>query len=95
LRAAAQSAATALQLARKRYQAGVDDFLPVLDAQRVSLVVENQFAVSETRTATALTSVYKALGGGWEVEEQPAGQQVQVSSANGAEPDTMAGGPGR
>jgi len=75
LRAAAQSAADASRLALQRYQAGVSDFLPVLDAQRALFVIDNQLAASETRTSTALTAIYKALGGGWEPalgEGQPA-----------------------
>jgi multidrug efflux system outer membrane protein len=49
-----------------RYQSGVADFLTVLDAQRTLLAAQELLAESETRTATALIAVYKALGGGWE-----------------------------
>jgi multidrug efflux system outer membrane protein len=47
----------------------VADFLPVLDAQRSQLEIEAQLAQSETRTATSLVAIYKALGGGWESEK--------------------------
>jgi len=57
---------TAAELARKRYQQGVDDFLTVLDAERRQLEAEDQLADSSTRCATALIAVYKALAGGWE-----------------------------
>jgi len=50
-------------LARQRYDAGAVDFLVVLDAERAQLVTEDQFAQSQTRTATALVAVFKALGG--------------------------------
>ena len=47
---------------------GATDFLTVLDAERVLLEGQNQLAQTQTRTATALIAVYKALGGGWENE---------------------------
>jgi multidrug efflux system outer membrane protein len=67
LRASERSATQAMALARQRYDGGVDDFLPVLDAQRTQLSVQAQLAQSETRTATSLVAIYKALGGGWEI----------------------------
>jgi multidrug efflux pump len=66
LRDSAQAAARAMSLANDRYRSGITDFLQVLDTQRTQLVIEEQLAQSETRTATALVAVYKALGGGWE-----------------------------
>lgn len=69
LKAAVTSATEAVALARQRYQDGVSDFLTVLDAERVQLQVQDAQAASETRTATALVSIYKALGGGWEAAE--------------------------
>ena len=68
LHAAAQASEEASELARLRYQAGVTDFLTVLDAERTLLEAQDRLAESETRTATALIAVYKALGGGWEQE---------------------------
>jgi multidrug efflux system outer membrane protein len=57
---------TAAKLARERFENGASDFLTVLDAERVLLEAQDQLARSQTRTATALVAVYKALGGGWE-----------------------------
>jgi multidrug efflux system outer membrane protein len=68
LRASERSATQAMALARQRYDGGVDDFLPVLDAQRTQLSIQAQLAQSETRTATSLVAIYKALGGGWETD---------------------------
>ena len=65
----ARSAGEAMALARQRYEAGVSDFLSVLDAQRTQLDVEAQLAQSQTRTATSLVAIYKALGGGWEINQ--------------------------
>jgi multidrug efflux system outer membrane protein len=69
LRASASAATQATTLARQRYTGGIADFLPVLDAERSQLDIEAQLAQSETRTATSLVAIYKALGGGWEIEQ--------------------------
>ena len=71
LRTSERSATQALTLARQRYDGGIDDFLTVLDAQRSQLAIQAQLAQSETRTATSLVAIYKALGGGWEIENPP------------------------
>jgi outer membrane protein TolC len=56
----------AAQLARLRFDwGGVTDSLIVLDAEREVLNNLNQLAQAQTDTATALVSVYRALGGGW------------------------------
>jgi multidrug efflux system outer membrane protein len=70
LRKSAESAVTATALATQRYTGGIADFLPVLDAERTQLQIEAQLAQSETRTATSLVALYKALGGGWESERE-------------------------
>jgi multidrug efflux system outer membrane protein len=72
LRESEHSAAEANTLARQRYDSGVADFLPVLDAERTQLDVQAQLAQSETRVATSLVAIYKALGGGWEIETKSA-----------------------
>ncbi len=63
---AAQASEQAVKLSRERFQNGVTDFLTVLDAERTMLLAQSELAASETNTATALISIYKALGGGWE-----------------------------
>lgn len=73
LRSAAASARAAAALAEQRYQAGVTEYQAVLDAQRSLLDLERQLAEAETRLLTAHIAVYKALGGGWEIERQPGG----------------------
>ncbi len=62
---AARSAEEAAQLARRRYDAGVTDFLAVLDAERELLNNRDQLVQAQVGTATALVVVYRALGGGW------------------------------
>jgi len=61
------SAREAARLARLRFDNGVDDFLAVLDAERVALENEDREVVSEIEVARQLIAIYKALGGGWDV----------------------------
>lgn len=65
LDSAARSAEEAAQLARVRFDAGVTDFLIVLDAEREVLTNRDQLVQAQAGTAAALVSVYRALGGGW------------------------------
>jgi NodT family efflux transporter outer membrane factor (OMF) lipoprotein len=58
----------ALDLAREQYQQGVIDFLTVLDAERALLANEDSLAASDSAACSDLVALYKALGGGWEVE---------------------------
>jgi len=66
LASAAQASVRAHELAHLRFEEGVSDFLTVLDAEFRLLQDQDRLAQSETATATALTALYKALGGGWE-----------------------------
>lgn len=66
LDAAVRSAEEAARLARLRYDAGVTDFLAVLDAEREALANRDEWVQAQTGTATALVAVYRALGGGWD-----------------------------
>jgi outer membrane protein TolC len=69
----AQSAATTAQrsvdLAFAQYREGAVDFQRVLDAQRSLLQEENSLAQTRSSVATNLISLYKALGGGWEMRQ--------------------------
>jgi len=65
LASAARHAEEAARLARIRFDAGVVDFLIVLDAERQTLSAQDALVVSQVSQATALVSVYRALGGGW------------------------------
>ena len=65
LEQAVRSSARAAALAQQRFEAGLTDFLQVLDAQRTLLDAENQLALGHTAAATALVAVYKAVGGTW------------------------------
>jgi len=61
------SYAKAAELARLRYMDGISDFLTQLDAERRMLEAQERLAESETRSATELVGVYKALGGAWQI----------------------------
>lgn len=60
----------ATSLARERYQSGIADFLTVLDSERRALEIQTSLATSATQVATSLISVFKSLGGGWEINEK-------------------------
>jgi len=66
LRAAEVSRQEGFEIARLRYEAGEDDFLVMLDAERALIGTRNDLISSETRMLTNLTQLYKALGGGWQ-----------------------------
>lgn len=65
LEAAARAAREAADLARAQYEAGLIDFLTVLDAERTALSVEDSLAATRAETTSAVVRLYKALGGGW------------------------------
>jgi len=80
---AARAAAAAAGLAKDKYQAGLQGFSTVLDAQRSQLSFEDQLAQSQGAVSTDLVRLYKALGGGWQnlaadpVEPKPATEVPQ------------------
>lgn len=59
-----------VELSKNLYEAGLSDFLTVLDAESRLIVLEDQLARSRTREWTSLMRLYKALGGGWSVDPQ-------------------------
>ncbi|MEM1059316.1 MAG: efflux transporter outer membrane subunit [Verrucomicrobiota bacterium] len=67
LREAATSSQKAASLASTQFDAGLTDFLNVLDAEFTALNTELSLAESRTLAATDLVEIYKVLGGGWEV----------------------------
>jgi outer membrane protein TolC len=66
---AAGTAKRSADLALVRYEQGQNDYTVVLIAQQQQLVVENAAVSSHGSTILALISVYRALGGGWQVRE--------------------------
>lgn len=70
LQIAAAASDKAADLARKRFEGGLIDFLEVLDAERTALSAELLLSQSRTDAATSLIAVYKALGAGWRATGQ-------------------------
>lgn len=67
LNEAVRASTRAVELAQERFDAGLTDFLQVLDAQRTLLEAENELAQAHTTAATSLVALYKAVGGTWPV----------------------------
>jgi NodT family efflux transporter outer membrane factor (OMF) lipoprotein len=74
------SARQSAEIARRDYERGILDQLTVLDAQRQSNRAELLLAQGEIALVVDVVTLYKALGGGWEVAEpHPATQPVATS----------------
>jgi multidrug efflux system outer membrane protein len=73
---AARSARAAAELARQRFQFGADNFLTVLDAERVRLSAEDLVAQSRVEVTRKAASIFKALGGGWSEAERLTSAQL-------------------
>jgi outer membrane protein TolC len=59
----------AVNLATQLYRQGVEDFLSVLDTERSLYAADDKLAQCDRDTGLALVALYKALGGGWQVED--------------------------
>jgi outer membrane protein, multidrug efflux system len=57
----------ALAMAQELYIRGLNDYLNVLDTQRALYITESELVQSEATMASNLIALYKALGGGWQV----------------------------
>jgi outer membrane protein, multidrug efflux system len=81
LNLAAAASVKAADLARRRFEGGLIDFLEVLDAERTALSAELLLSQSRTDTATSLVAVYKALGGGWNLPDGIAASTMPAAAA--------------
>ena len=68
LLAAVDANRRALQISNDLYIQGLVAFLNVLDAERTLYSSENDLAQSEANMASNLVALYKALGGGWDIQ---------------------------
>ena len=57
----------AVEMANELYVRGLNDYLNVLDSERELYLTETELAQSEATMASNLVALYKALGGGWQV----------------------------
>ena len=69
LNKAAEAAQKAVGLSEELYKNGLIDFSNVLDAQRSVMALQESLVVSRGTISQHLVSLYKALGGGWQVIE--------------------------
>ena len=67
--AARAAASEAVSLARRRYEAGEDDLIVLLQAQSSFSTADRQNILAAAGKLQHMASVYKALGGGWEAIE--------------------------
>lgn len=67
---AVDAAQRAVELVRTQYLAGLTNFQNVLDSQRSLFRFQDQLVESEGLTVQNLVVLYRALGGGWDVDEQ-------------------------
>ncbi len=68
LRRAVDANRRSVEMATQLYDRGLRDFLNVLDAQRELFASEDALAQSERTISTNLVALYKAMGGGWDME---------------------------
>ncbi|MGA8550706.1 MAG: efflux transporter outer membrane subunit [Stellaceae bacterium] len=69
LRRSVAAANAALKLAFLQYQLGTRDFTTVLTAEQNLYTAQTDLASAEGNVSTGLASVYRALGGGWQIRE--------------------------
>ena len=61
-----EAAQTAYDLSLARYDAGIDTFLTVLDAQRTLMSAQQGLINAYLLREVNVLNLYKALGGGWQ-----------------------------
>jgi len=87
LRRLSASARESASIARRDYQRGILDQLTVLDAQRQANRADMLLAQGEVQLVVNVVTLYKALGGGWEVAEPPpATQPIAMNRKQGDVP---------
>jgi NodT family efflux transporter outer membrane factor (OMF) lipoprotein len=67
LRQSVGAANAALGIALLQYNLGTRDFTTVLTAEQNLYTAQNNLAMAEGGVSTGLASVYRALGGGWQI----------------------------
>ncbi len=65
----AEAARRSLDLAFIQYQQGITDFTTVLTAQQALLNAQDSLASAVGSISGNLASLYRALGGGWQIRE--------------------------
>jgi outer membrane protein TolC len=75
-------------LARERYEEGYANYLDVLEAQRSLYAAQDALAQSDQQLIDYLIAIYKALGGGWDIDAQlrPALEPVPTAAGRRRRP---------
>ena len=66
---AAAAARRSTELAMIQYKGGQTDYTTVVNAEQSQLAVENSLASTRGNVVLGIISVYRALGGGWQIRE--------------------------
>ncbi|WP_243405521.1 efflux transporter outer membrane subunit [Solimicrobium silvestre] len=67
LKTATQANNRALALNSNAYQHGLINFITVLNSERQAVQTQTQWTTAQVQLSTDLITLYKALGGGWEI----------------------------
>jgi NodT family efflux transporter outer membrane factor (OMF) lipoprotein len=76
---ALSASSSASFIAEKRFGAGADSFLQLLDAQRDRATARAALASAQADRASAQVALFKALGGGWEGAPEPTSASAPAS----------------
>ncbi|MBB3103113.1 efflux transporter outer membrane subunit [Azomonas macrocytogenes] len=71
---------TYYELARQRYDEGVDNYLTVLDAQRELFTAQQRLLSDRLLQLDREVGLYKALGGGWQQDSVAGGSLAQATT---------------
>ena len=77
-----------LDLVRTQYNEGKTDFNRVLNVEQLLTQQEDQLAVAQGSVATNLITVYKSLGGGWQIRLSEGASAAESTAAPAAGPAT-------
>jgi outer membrane protein TolC len=66
---AATAAHRSTQLALVQYKGGQTDYTTVLAAEQAQLSIDDALAATQGNVALSVVSIYRALGGGWEMRD--------------------------
>lgn len=79
-----KEAETAFNLAQAQYTAGAIDLMTVLDTQRTLFTARDSLSQARLARLQSVVSLYKALGGGWQVEDVQAVKPAVTAAATPA-----------
>jgi len=74
-----------VRLSQVRYWGGLSTYFEVLEAQQLLFPAENRLAQVELARLRALVELYKALGGGWSIDERPDEPPATADAADAAD----------